>query len=310
MMSILVLGGAGFIGSSIVNKLVNCNYRVIVFDRKGADISRILPSDKVSYIYNDLSDIDFLTDFIQKENIHVVIHLVSSLIPNSSFDEYNQDVQNVVFPSIKLIHELAKLQVLFVYFSSGGTIYGNKLYERSINENDTLMPINYYGYSKLMMERMILVEHNLNKLRYLILRPSNPYGPGQNLYGKQGLIAVALGKCIREEEMVVYGDGSVVRDYIYIDDLTNCVCELLNRNVENRIFNLGSGCGYSINDVLSVMEEVTGKKLQIRNYPERLVDVHSLVLDISKLDKVIGFHGIPLKEGIYRFLKYIGNDNK
>ena len=110
--------------------------------------------------------------------------------------------------------------------------------------------------------------------------------------------------------MVVYGDGSVVRDYIYIDDLTNCVCELLNRNVENRIFNLGSGCGYSINDVLSVMEEVTGKKLQIRNYPERLVDVHSLVLDISKLDKVIGFHGIPLKEGIYRFLKYIGNDNK
>lgn len=155
MMSILVLGGAGFIGSSIVNKLVNCNYRVIVFDRKGADISRILPSDKVSYIYNDLSDIDFLTDFIQKENIHVVIHLVSSLIPNSSFDEYNQDVQNVVFPSIKLIHELAKLQVLFVYFSSGGTIYGNKLYERSINENDTLMPINYYGYSKLMMERMI-----------------------------------------------------------------------------------------------------------------------------------------------------------
>ena len=180
-----------------------------------------------------------------------------------------------------------------MYFSSGGTVYGNRNDVLPFVETDEMNPISYYGWSKQMMENSIQFMHRTVGLDYLILRPSNPYGHGQNLYGKQGLVAVAIGKLLKDETIEVWGDGSAVRDYIYVDDLASIFVKLIEENVHNTTLNIGSGRGYSINDVLAFL------KIVYKN--PRPVDVSSMVLDTSRLKELISYELTPFMDGIKKF---------
>jgi UDP-glucose 4-epimerase len=305
MQNILIVGGSGYLGKNIVLELLSQGYsRIVVLDK----INSYNLQNNVAIIFYqcNLTDVENIIRIITLEQITVVIHCISSLIPGSDADQYISDISQVMIPSIKLIDFCAKNNVKFVYLSSGGTIYGNK--QNELNEQEPPSPISLYGLSKQKMEDIILFYHRRDGLNYLILRPSNPYGYGQNLNGKQGIIAVFIGKLLRNEPVIIYGDGSIVRDYIYIEDFTYYITELINMNIINMIINIGSGLGYSINEVVSCLETISDRKLNIEFGEARKDDVMSVILDITKLNSLIPHKQKTIQEGMEIFYRKVKAD--
>lgn len=300
MKKILFIGGAGFIGSNLIRVLIKDDYDIHVCEPANASLHRLQGLDLK--IHNcSLTDTPLVSDIIKQNNIGIVVHLVSSLIPGSTYEDYKEEYKHVIFPSIELMEICAEIGVKFVYFSSGGTVYGNRNDVHPFIENDPMAPISYYGWSKQMMENSILFMHRTKGLKYLIIRPSNPYGHGQNLYGKQGLVAVAIGKVLNNETVEVWGDGSAVRDYIFIDDLANVFKQLMDIDVNNEALNIGAGRGYSVNDVLAFLKIVSHVDFKIEYKNPRPVDVSNMVLDLSRLKHYVDYEFTPFMDGINQF---------
>ena len=304
MSNILFLGGAGFIGSNLIRKLMRRkdDIKVYVLEPSFANISR-LDGMEVQVFRGTLQDIDFVQSIIEANHIDTIVHLVATIIPGSTFEDYKREYQQVIFPTIELMQYCAQKDIKFVYFSSGGTVYGNRTDMTPFKETDPMAPISYYGWSKQMMENSILYVHRTAGLKYLIVRPSNPYGHGQNIHAKQGLIAVALGKILAGEPIVVWGDGSNVRDYIYIDDLCEVLSQLLEKDVCNTTLNIGSGVGASINDIIQVLRDVVSEEVQVEYQPARKVDVSHMILDTTHLKQYVNVEFTALVEGVTRFYR-------
>lgn len=305
----LLIGGAGFIGANIIRHLLGVGgFDVSIIEPEFASLHR-LSGLQVKIHRCDISNIDELKSIIIEDKIDTVIHLVSTIIPGSNFDDYQREFTNVIFPSIRLMEICCERNISFVYFSSGGTVYGDRKGDVvPFTEKCPMAPISYYGWSKQMMENSIQYMHRTQNLQYMIIRPSNPYGKGQNLYGKQGLIAVALGKILEGQSIQVWGDGSAVRDYIYIDDLGKAVVDLLKKeSVMNITLNIGSGKGYSINQIIALLREVVKENVGVDYIAARQVDVSSVVLDTSLLRGYIDFTPMGIKEGISKFYHDIKN---
>lgn len=300
-MNILFIGGAGFIGSSLVKFFAqNGSDKLFVIEPEFANISR-LAGVNVCINRCSLSDINTLKKILVLNNIDIVVHLVSTLIPGSGYDDFNNEFKNMIFPSIKLMEICADKKIKFVYFSSGGTIYGNKNNIHPFVETDEMAPISYYGWSKQMMENSILFKNRTEQLKYLIVRPSNPYGHGQNLYGKQGLVAVSIGHILEKRPIEVWGDGSAIRDYIFIDDLAHIFYELIQKDIHNETVNIGSGRGYSVNDVLAFLKIISKSDFKIEYKNARPMDVSNMVLDITKMKRYTDIELTPMLEGISSF---------
>lgn len=304
MNNILFLGGAGFIGSNLIRTLIGRkdDIKVYVLEPSFANISR-LDGMEVQVFRGTLQDIDFVQSIIEANHIDTIVHLVATIIPGSTFEDYKREYQEVIFPTIELMQYCAQKDIKFVYFSSGGTVYGNRTDLTPFKETDSMAPISYYGWSKQMMENSILYVHRTAGLKYLIVRPSNPYGHGQNIHAKQGLIAVALGKILAGEPIFVWGDGSNVRDYIYIDDLCEVLCQLLEKDVCNTTLNIGSGVGASINDIIQVLRDVVSEEVQVEYQPARKVDVSHMILDTTHLKQYVNVEFTSLVEGVTRFYR-------
>lgn len=300
--NILFIGGAGFIGANLLKDFVKKDrYNLFVLEPPFANISKLQPIEKEITIFKGaLADYDLLQSLLENHSIDIVIHLVSTLVPGSSYEDYKREFENIIFPTIRLMGLCAEKEIKFVYFSSGGTVYGNNSHEK-FTETDIREPISYYGLSKQIIEDSILFEHRRGNLRYLIVRPSNPYGPGQSLNGVQGLIAVAMGRILANEPIIIWGDGSTIRDYIFIDDLVKYTFELIEKEIENEIINIGSGTGYSIKDILSHIENIVKENIIIKYESSRSVDVSSVILDISKLQSIVKSNYTGIEEGIKKF---------
>ena len=226
------------------------------------------------------------------------------MVPGCNYNDYKQEFENVIFPTVRLMQLCSKMKVQFVFFSSGGTVYGERKTVVPFLETDPKEPISYYGLSKQMIENSILFENRVSNLQYLILRPSNPFGPGQNINGRQGLIAVALGKVLSGEPITIWGDGSSIRDYIYISDLAKIVTDLLEANTSNLIVNIGSGKGYSIKQVLNIINNIVDEEIQVEYTPSRKNDVSNMILDTTLLKTLVRVNNTPIELGIKQFYEY------
>lgn len=311
MKKYLFIGGAGFIGSNLIKCLLQYGrFEIHVAEPFFANLQRLNVEDVVIHRVS-INDIQAIRTLIVTNHIDVVVHLVSIIVPGSTYDDFISEFTNVTFPTVRLMEICAENKVKFVYFSSGGTIYGNRkeLEKSGFQETEDMAPISYYGWSKQMMENGILFMHRTQGLEYIIIRPSNPYGKGQDIYGKQGLIAVALGKVLNHEPITVFGDGSAIRDYIYISDLVEAVCQILClEDARNMTLNIGSGIGYSINEVLDIISGVVNEELDIKYIESRKSDVSSIILNIEKLKTLIDFSPRTLEEGVKEFYSYLQNE--
>jgi UDP-glucose 4-epimerase len=303
MYNILIIGSSGFIGKNILNRLRNEDYKLYSIERNNTNTSNIQNEDNICYC--DLKDIELISKFIKKNKIDIIIHLASNLIPSSNEEDFNNELNNVIIPTFKLIDYSVKYNIKFVFFSSGGTIYG-KTKTKIISENHSRNPISYYGLSKLLIEDYILFKHRVNRLRYLILRPSNVYGKYQKADKNQGFIAVAINKILHNKPIEIWGDGEIIRDYINVEDVASITKKLIENNIENKVLNVSSGKGYSLNEILKILSPMFPKKFEVNYTRKRTVDADKIILDNSSLRKNIDFYLISLDQGIREYIESLG----
>jgi UDP-glucose 4-epimerase len=192
-------------------------------------------------------------------------------------------------------------------------VYGNPE-KLPVTENMNLNPISPYGVAKISMEKYLHMFGFLNGIQYLIIRPSNAYGPRQNFLGQQGVVGIFLNKLEKKEEINIWGTGSIEKDYVYVADLAKAVVKLIKSGFDNDIYNIGSNKGISINSLLLIMNAVTGKTSKINYRDEKTYDVKNIILSNRKLENKINWvPSTSLIDGIkntYEWYKSISNINK
>lgn len=289
-----MVGGSGFVGRNLSETLGRRGHRVFVADPRVDDPA---PPDAFRV---PVADRAAMQQLLHDTAVDTVIHLASVLLPSSPAEQFEREVVEVLLPSFALMDACARASVRFVLFSSGGTVYGDPGPGRAA-ESQALAPKSRYGLAKVMLEEYARLCHRLSGLQYLVLRPSNPYGRHQRLNGAQGVVAVAMGRALAGLPLELWGDGEGVRDYLDVQDLCSAVAGLLERGATNAVFNVGSGVGHSVNEVIALVRQVTGRELEVVHRPARATDVRRIVLDTTALAATIEWRPTPLAEGLQRF---------
>jgi len=302
MKNILILGGFGFIGSNLIEELLSRDlYHLVIFEFKGVT-NRF--KDRVKVCYGDYSNTEDLESIFRNYSIDIVFHLISTTVPATSNDNQEYDIESNLVGTIRLLNIMVKYHVKkLVFLSSGGTVYGKVNTDR-VDENHRTDPISAHGITKLSIEKFIYLHHHLHGLDYLILRVSNPFGP-YHLSDKQGIVNVAISRALNHEPLVIWGDGSVIRDYIYIKDVVSIMGALIEKDIWNNIINIGTGIGYSINDILQFISELP-LSLAVEYSPGHKYDVPNIVLNNNKLKSFIDYEPTEIRKAIrctYEWLK-------
>ena len=301
-MNMLILGGNGFIGSHLVDRLLAEGHKVRVFDRYEEHYRK--PVACVEYCVGDFGNRGLLSEALA--GIDMVFHLISTTLPKTSNDDPVFDVQSNIVESIFLLEQCVANKIRKVIFiSSGGAIYGNPL-SLPISENSPTEPECSYGITKLTVEKYLALFNHLHGLDYVVLRPSNPYGSRQNPDGIQGAISVFLGRIAQGKALEIWGDGRVVRDYIFIDDLIDGIYKAAFINALSRVYNLGSGIGHSLNEILDVIRKVTGREINVAYKPKRSFDIPAIYLDICRARQELSWMpSVSLETGIEKTWRFV-----
>lgn len=302
-MNVLIIGGNGFIGSHLVDHLHSIGHNVRVLDITYERYRKPLPY--VDYRISTLDNIPILYESLL--GIDIIFHLASSSVPSSSNIDPVSDINKNLIPTLNILNIAIKLGIKrIVYFSSGGAIYGDPQ-TIPISEEHPLKPISSYGIVKATIEKYLFLYQKMHNVKPLIIRPSNPYGPRQGHYMAQGVISTFLKKIKLNESLTVFGDGNSKKDYIYITDLIKACSELSLTN-EIGTFNIGSGEGNSINEIIKIIKEKTKKEIIVNNIDKQKYDVENFVLDISKKENVLGKQNlITLEKGIEKTWNWINS---
>jgi UDP-glucose 4-epimerase len=291
-MNILIIGGTGFLGLNLAKKLIK-NNNVVIYSPTADNINLDLNIQKVNA---SITDIDILCSCVEKAN--VILHFVSTTTPFSSFNNYEYDLSTNVLPLIKLLDVLKSYKdKKFIYCSSGGAVYGSSM-NLHFSETDVKRPITSYGLVKSIMEEYIEFYARKYGLNYLILRPSNVYGLKTSAIGKQGIISTLIYNSILNQQTTIWSSPNNIRDYIYIDDFVDATSKLLT-SASNGIYNVGSGIGFSLSNLIELVEIELNTKLSIL-YTETLISDESVnILDISKISHETGWlPNVDLIKGI------------
>lgn len=301
-MNALVLGGTGFLGSHLVDRLLASGHNVRVLDRQQELYRAPLPA--VDYHFADFGNRAQLHGTLEGRD--VVFHLVSTTVPRTSNDDPAFDVMSNVVETVYLLEQCVRARVKKVVFvSTGGALYGTPAIV-PVPEDAGTNPVSSYGISKLTIEKYLALFHRLHGLDYTIVRPSNPFGPRQNPLGDQGVVAVFMGRVARGQSVEVWGDGSAVKDYLFIEDLVEGIYRAATLTATSRVFNLGSGLGHSVNDLIRLIGEVAGRTFPVTYTPKATYDVSRIVLDISRARQELGWEPhTPMESGLRRTWEFI-----
>jgi UDP-glucose 4-epimerase len=276
----VVLGGAGFLGSHLVEALLGQGRRVRVFDRTHVDL-RNLQGLRGDW---DFVGGDFQSESDQRlalDGAGTVFHLVSTTLPATSNQDPVFDVETNLLASVRML-DLARTTGVekIVFVSSGGTVYGRPI-ALPIKEDHPTDPLVSYGVIKLGIEKYLGLYHHQHGLGHRVLRLSNPYGPRQDPAGAQGAASVFLGHVHEGQPIEIWGDGSVVRDYIYVADAVAGILAA-EAHPDTGTYNIGSGHGVSVNDLVEAIRQVTSRTFEVNYLAGRPFDVPANVLDISR----------------------------
>lgn len=300
MKKCMLIGGAGFIGQNLAIALKD------TFD--------ITIVDRVDFVDSSLSDIkyckrDFFENGIEDELIRemdYVVLLACTVGPKTSMENPQLCYKSDIVSINSLLMQIKKLgDGRLVFISSGGTVYGEHE-ENLLNEEMQNFPINHYGIMKLTQEKIILMYNSMYNMKNIIFRLSNPYGIGQRLSSGIGAVTAILNNVMMNEKIHIWGDGSVVRDYIYINDAVTMIKEFLNKDPDisfsNSVYNIGTGVGISINELIDIVENITGRKADVLYEATRIGDVSSNILDNSKIKSIIGdYECLSVREGVEKY---------
>ena len=292
-----VFGANGFIGRAVVRHLLGRHQRVVA-------VGRTFPSDYERIVGGsvEMRVIDFrdaLSVHAMLQGIDQAIDLVNSSSPALGNGRVVEDAATNVLPHISFVQSCVLSRVSrIVFLSSGGTIYGAPHY-LPLDEDHPTNPLVSYGTAKLMVEHYLRMLTRDSAVDHVILRVSNPFGPGQVLRKGQGLIASILERQAAGLPIIIYGDGETQRDYLYIDDLCHALTAALEAPPMHQTFNIGTGHGHSTLEVIKEVEATLGSKFKIEFADDRPTDAKSNVLDCRKATRLLNWTAqTPFGEGI------------
>ena len=297
-MKIAILGGGGFIGSAITDRLLRDGHAIRIFERPRVEPYRVFTDDEdVEWVAGDFSSVHDVDRTI--DGVDLVLHLISTTLPGNSNDDMVYDVQSNLVATLQLLGSMVARRVRkIVFISSGGTVYGDPKY-LPIDENHPTDPRVSYGITKLAIEKYLLLYQHLHGMKATILRVANPFGQRQRVETAQGAVAAFLSKAMNGEPVEIWGDGSVVRDYIHVSDVAEAFARAVKYDGERSVFNIGTGIGTSLNELVDLVERAVGREV-VRVYrPSRRFDVPVSILDNSLARRELGWERrVTLGEGL------------
>lgn len=297
---ILVTGGAGFIGSHIVDELINNSYNVIVADNLST--GRMENINNSAIFYNiDIKDKTRLETLFVNNKIKYIIHLAAQASVGYSMKYPICDANENIISSLNLIELTKKYNIKKLIVSSTAAVYGEPQY-LPIDENHNANPSSYYGLSKLTMEKYI----KLSNIDYIIFRFSNVYGPRQIPEGEAGVVSIFMDYFINNNEINIFGDGNQTRDFIYVKDIAKILFLCIkNDNITKEIINISSNVSISINELYEKLKHITKKDLKVNYLEERRGDIKHSLLNNSKLLNYIDIKLTNINAGLEKTIKEI-----
>ncbi len=296
--NVMILGGGGFIGSNLSAYLSRKSYNVSVFDMRAPEN----PVPGVRYMEGNFFDersLDVLT-----EGQDIVIHALSTVTPGNSNRVYMRGYGGDFLQTIHLLDRLSQTRGKLLYLSSAGTVYG-RYNDHPFREEDPLRPINHYGSVKVCVETAMRAFNEQQDTHFLSCRITNPYGPGQDYMKGVGFIDAVVKSVMNDQTLEVWGDGSVVRDYIYIDDVCHMLELLLHYEGKLQTFNISTGVGTSQNEIIALFEKL-GLPVRVNYLSARTVDAKYNIASNDKIVAALGCTCCSIEEGVTRYLDYLG----
>jgi UDP-glucose 4-epimerase len=276
-MKCAVFGGGGFIGSSVCNKLIEAGHSLRIFERPKVQPFRVFTtSEKVEWMEGDMLSEGDLKKCL--EGMDAVFHLVSTTLPKNSNEDPIYDVESNLVGTLRLLQEMVAQKVdRILFISSGGTVYGAPEY-LPVDEKHPTNPTVSYGITKLAVEKYLRLYRDLHGLKPVILRVANPFGAKQRVSSAQGAVTAFIHKALRGEPIEIWGDGNVTRDYLHVGDVADAFLKALNYEGKELIFNISSGSGTSLNELVSIIGNTIGKSVEKLHFPGRPFDIPSNIL--------------------------------
>jgi UDP-glucose 4-epimerase len=296
-----VLGGTGLTGRATCKALMESGYIVSSISRRG--LQEKLREGWMNEINWQAAELGNTRCLEMLDDAELVIHLASSTIPSTSNQDILVDLADNVQATVRVLEQIKHRKVPVVFVSSGGTVYGIPQTEILSEEHPT-DPICAYGVHKLAIEKYLGLYSHLYGMASTILRVSNLYGEQQDMSRPIGAISHFVKRAIHGETIEVWGDGTVVRDYIHIDDVVNAIVKSATIESGHSVFNIGSGRGVSLNEILKLIESSLGRMPDVRYSPQRNFDVARNVLNVERAADILKWTSkIPLEEGVARLIR-------
>lgn len=302
-MKILVTGGAGFIGSNVVDLYLSNGFEVVILDDLSTGrASNLNPGAK--FIQMDIRSSE-VASVIESERPDIINHHAAQMDVRRSIAEPIFDASVNILGSINLLENARKFGVKhIVYISTGGAVYGEPVY-LPCDEDHPINPICQYGASKHTVEHYLYMYRENYGLEYTVIRYPNVYGPRQDPHGEAGVVAIFTGQMLQGEQVRINGDGEQERDFVHVHDCARGNLLAVTVPHESGIFNLGSGKGTTVNQIYEALKEITAYPLEAIHGPAKLGETSKIYLDASKVRRVFGWEPtLDLYAGLTNTIEY------
>lgn len=293
--------GAGFLGTNLIESLLAEGASVSVIDHKPVPPAL---RDRTRWVHGDFCRKSDLRRVL--EGAEVAYHLVSTTVPGDNHVGLLQELADNISATMGFLMVCGEVGVDRIVFASSSSVYGLQR-ATPIAEGAETTPISAHGVHKLTLEKYLLLHRFNTDADVRIVRLSNPYGPGQSLVGRQGFVALAIGRMLARQPVLVRGAGSPVRDFIHVTDVCRALLLSAIAVAPPPVINVGTGVGHSLADVLSELGALSGQAIDTVDEPLRKADIPESVLDIELARRTLGFEPrIPLREGLALTLAHHG----
>ena len=302
-MKILVTGGAGFIGSNIVDELIEKKHKVVIVDNLATgNIKNV--NKKAKFYKVSVCDKKKIDEIFKKEKIDIVIHHAAQLDVRKSVEDPCFDADVNIKGALNILEACKNTKVKKIIFaSSGGTIYG-ECGSKAPDEKSFANPLSPYGVAKLSVEHYIKAYSALYGLKYTILRYANVYGPRQDVNGEAGVVAIFIGRMTANKEVFIFGNGKQLRDYVYVKDVVSANIKSLTKG-NNEVINIGTNKTTSVTKLAQELSKIIGYKNKPVFKPKRNGELFKSFLNISKAKKVLGWEPkVDIIKGLKNTVEY------
>ena len=303
-MKVIVTGGAGFIGSHIVDTLIHAGHEVSIIDNLSTGKKTNI-NPNANFYETDIRDLENLKKIFAKVKPDVINHQAAHAIVNASINDPTHDADINVIGSINLLQMCKEFSVKkFIFASSGGAIYGHPQ-SNLCKENHPIQPLSPYGAAKASIEIYAKVFHQTYDIEFIGLRYGNVFGPRQDPYGEAGVVAIFIQKMLRNQSCIIYGSGEQERDFVYVEDVAKASLLSLE-NHPSEYYNIGTGLGTNVNDIFGKLKELTHYNGKAIYETERKGEVYKITLDSSKAFGTLGWkHKTTIDDGLQATVEYM-----